>query len=241
MVIAYPGKWASIGQEVTIKQIEDALDSVLSSMNVSCIAYSGGLDSSLLLWFMRQRRQRVWAFTIGSSLFHPDVQHAEAFASQLGGVIHKVYIPSASDIADGHQEGDLPGDSAVRLFYKYVADYTNGIITGDGIDELMCGYYAHQWNPTEETYYEQLERLVDQQLRPLDQNSQDVKVYLPYLSPEIVRLLTQIPVCRKVSSYRRKLLMVKMAQGKLPESIIERRKYGFCDAFQIKETANATA
>ena len=239
-MIAYPDSWESVGQPISIKQIEDTLMSVISSINCDCIALSEGIDSSLLMWFMWKTNRRINAFTIGSSDVHPDVENARHICKVFGGIHHRVYEPHPRVIEANERDGDLPGDVAVRLFYDYVSQYTDRIIAGDGIDEFMCGYYAHQKSPPEAKYYDILSRLQDEQLKPLDRNSAGVKVFLPYLAPEVTNLLSRIPISSKVNAEQRKILMVEMASDKLPDEIIKRRKYGFCDAFQIKETANAT-
>ena len=64
-------------------------------------------------------------------------------------------------------------------------------------------------------------------LKPLDKNSGRVKVYLPYLSDAVTRLFWQIPLADKVDKVHRKRIMLLLAKGKLPEEIINRRKYGF--------------
>ncbi|GAJ00019.1 unnamed protein product, partial [marine sediment metagenome] len=39
----------------------------------------------------------------------------------------------------------------------------------------------------------------------------------------------------KVDRKCRKKLMVEIAKGKIPNEVINRRKYGFCDVLKIKE------
>ena len=68
----------------------------------------------------------------------------------------------------------------------------------------------------------------------MHENSGNVKVFLPYLDSRLISLLSQIPVSEKVDRNQRKKLMVKMAENKIPKSIIDRRKYGFCNALKSK-------
>jgi asparagine synthetase B (glutamine-hydrolysing) len=234
-MIVYPDNYRSIGQPVPIERIEEAILQVLTEINCNCISLSGGLDSSLMLYYMSQVYHEVLAITIGCSEKHPDVRYAKLAVSQFDNVFHEIYIPSSSEISnlEKHPE-DFDGDSIVRLFYAYVKRCTDSIVACDGIDEFMCGYYAHQELPCEATYYDHLRKLRDNHLIPLHRNSKDVKVYLPYLDERLLTLYSQIPVRDKVDMEYRKKILVEMAKGKVPDAIIGRRKYGFLDALGVK-------
>lgn len=127
------------------------------------------------------------------------------------------------------------GDKTVQLFYKFVCKYTEKLVAGDTIDEYTGGYYAHMANPTEKVYYSYIRQLQKNHLIPLDENSGKVKVYLPYADEKVIGLLSQIPLKDKVDLKSRKKIMVELAKGKVPEEVITRRKYGFCDSFKIKK------
>lgn len=234
-MIIYPKNWDKIGQPVEIRDLELAIERTLREIPCNCLALSGGLDSSLLLYFMLKVHKEVRAFTIGGSDRHRDVYYAVLAAEELGRTRHLYYVPSQEEIdADIDQEGDLKGDKATRLFYKFVKTYTPEIISGDGIDEFMCGYYDHQSYPTEPAYFRIIRRLWLEQLKPLDRNSMGVKVYLPYLDAGLLYLLGQIPTYEKVNERERKILMIKMAAGKIPEEILMRDKIGFCNALETR-------
>jgi len=63
----------------------------------------------------------------------------------------------------------------------------------------------------------------------LHEASGKVRVYLPYIDESLITLYSQIPLSRKVDKNARKKVMVAMAKGKIPDEILLRRKYGFCD------------
>ena len=223
-----------------IEDIEHRLVNVLISIGCKCLAFSGGLDSSLLLYFMCQIFKTINIFTIGCSTLHPDILFARNVAGyyrkRFGVALkHYEYFPSSDEIKDAIANEDLPGDGAVELFYLFISKHADRIIAGDGADEFMCGYYGHTRKPDEATYYNYLRRLQEDHLIPLDLNSGQVEVYLPFIDEDLVSLLSQMPVSDKVDSANRKKLMVEMAKGKVPREVIRRRKYGFCDALNIKE------
>ena len=235
-MITYPRNWEKIGQPIEIRHLEEAIHGVLCQIWCNCLALSGGLDSSLMLHFMLNVHERVNAFTIGVSEDHPDIEFAKLAVKKLGRTKHFIYIPSKKEVdEEKDQSRDFRGDKATRLFYKFVRKHTPKIISCDGIDEFMCGYYGHQVPRSELAYHEYIRRLQLEHLEPLNRNSMGVKVYLPYLDAELLYLLSQIPTYEKVTKKERKLLMVEMAEGKLPNEIITRRKYGFCDALKIKK------
>jgi len=234
-MIIYPKNWDKIGQPVEIRDLEIAIIRTLREIPCESLALSGGLDSSLLLYFMLKVHRQVKAFTIGGSEKHRDIKYAALVAEELGRTKHLYYVPTQREIdEEKDQDGDLMGDKAVRLFYRFVRNHTWGIISGDGIDEFMCGYYNHQSYPTEPAYFRFIRRLQRDQLEPLDRNSMGVKVYLPYLDAGLLYLLGQIPTYEKVTERERKILMIKMAAGKIPEEILMRHKIGFCDALETK-------
>lgn len=221
-MIVYPDKWQSIGAPITLRQIEATLTEIVSGIPCDCLSFSGGLDSSLLLYFMLEAGKKARVFTITCSDNHPDIHYSTLVINHFKKK-YKVNIEGSWRVLN-----NVMGDSLVRAFYNSgLSQYTDSIIAGDGIDEFMAGYYNHQRNPTEDVYYDYLRRLQAEHLVPLHENSGSIKVYLPYIDPRLTTLLCQIPLCDKVDKNTRKKLMVELAKGKLPNDVIERRKYGF--------------
>ncbi len=227
-MIVYPENWSEVGLPVGIGQIEATMEKVVAGIDCNNLSFSGGIDSSLLLYWMLKQGRKVKTYTVACNAGHPDADYALRVIKDL------------QDEFNTHIEADIVcyetgihSDEAVVSFYlnlerKGVTD----IITGDGIDELMCGYYPHQESPTEETYYSYLRKMQDEQLGPLHQNSGGVRVYIPYMDKRIVDLLVRVPVSEKVNKEGRKLLMQRIAEKKLPQYVIDRRKFGFCTISQ---------
>ena len=235
-MIVYPKNWTKIGEVIEIKEIEDTILQILSEIDCPFLSFSGGLDSSLMLYYMLKIYSQVYAYTMGSSELHPDVTYSKLVVDKFGdNIVHKVFIPSCEEIKNVKRfPEDLSGDLAVRLFYDFVGKHTNKIIACDGIDEFMCGYYSHQENPCECLYYAYLRQLQESHLLPLHKNSRDVQVFLPFLDSRLLLLFSQIPVSEKVDKGCRKKVLVRMAEDKIPYGVINRRKYGFCDVLKIK-------
>lgn len=226
-MIVYPKNWKTVGQKITLKQIEDTIRIVLEEIDCQCLALSGGIDSSLLLYFMRQLyfTEKIKCFTIACNKDHPDYIFSKLICGYFK-TDHEVYIPNSKIML---------GDDIVCAFYEYLDKKgIKKIIAGDGVDEFNCGYYAHLHNHSEETYYDYIRRLQKEQLEPLNKNSGNIEGCLPYIDDRLILLFSQIPIFDKVDNVNRKKILIELAIGKLPGEIIYRRKYGFCDAMKIK-------
>ncbi|MDD4984321.1 MAG: asparagine synthase-related protein [Dehalococcoidales bacterium] len=152
-MIVQPTNWNSIGQPVPLNRIEHAIVSSLSDTDCNCLSFSGGVDSCLLLAYMLKLGRKVKTFTITCSDDHPDIEYSHQALSLFKALLH-------TDIAESHWfvRPGLTGDDLVVAFYSIIANNTDSIIAGDGIDEFLCGYYQHQANPAEETYFDFLMR-----------------------------------------------------------------------------------
>lgn len=235
-MIVYPKNWRNAGVEITPQDIETRIVNTLAEINCRSLAFSGGLDSSLLLYFMCEIYNNIKIFTVGKSNEHMDVlfakKVAEYYRKRFNVMIeHWVYCPENWELKSTCYE-KYSGDNAVELFYKFAGRHVDKILAGDGIDEFMCGYYDHMRNPNNEAvYYYYLRRLQQEHLAPLDINS-DIAVCLPYLDEKLISLMSQIPLSSKVEQDCRKKFLIGLAKDKVPDEIIIRRKYGFCDALK---------
>lgn len=238
-MIAQPMDWKNIlGRSVTIAELAGALLHALTYSNTKVLSFSGGIDSTILLDYMVKiwGKESIECYTtvLAKLINHPDHWYARKLAYTYG-VKWNLIALSEDEVIE--EEGDLPGDAIVRAFYKRLTEKgVSQIIAGDGIDEYMGGYYSHGQSPTYETYMYYLNRLVPDHLTQLDRNSGMVKVYLPYLFPAMVDLYQQIPLQDRFSHSERKKVMVNWARFLgIPNSVISRHKYGFCDAGVIKK------
>jgi len=232
-MIQKPLEWKETGKIPTLEEIETLIMETLSNMQTKHLAYSGGIDSTLLLYYLKEIRSEVCTYTIASSTNHPDMIHALSVVNELDNVYPNFYIPDPKVININKCEEDYPGDEALRLFYNWVSNFASEIISGDGIDEYNCGYYPHMNNPNEETYREYLGKLVPEHLIPLDKYSGNVCVYLPYITTPLINIWERIPLMDKIDNQNRKKIVTLLAERVgVPEHIINRRKYGFCSSLE---------
>lgn len=225
-MIDYPENWQGIGKKISSSEISSAICSSIKQTGVHSLSLSGGIDSTLLLYFMKKvLGNSIYCYNVSLSEDHPDHVYAKMATDFFGVDLYSYFL-------DGNEEPD----EVVKTFYTYLKNAgVKKIIAGDGIDEFSCGYYSHQNDPSERNYISWIRQLNQGQLAPLNKNSGSVSVYLPYLAPSVVALLSLIPIYDKVDSDCRKKIIVEMAKGNIPDDIINRRKFGFCDAASRKD------
>lgn len=238
-MITYPSGWRKNYEEfsntkpfkkVNIKRIIDSLIDVLSYIDVKHLAYSGGIDSTIILCLISKIFTDVSTYTISIREDHPDIKFSYE-GSSFYKSNHHIFITSPSS-----EKNISPGDDAVKKLFENVSVYTDKIICCDGIDEFMCGYYKHTEKNNLEIYNWFLSRLLPDHLEPLNMNSKNTKVYLPYLDELIISIFSRIPLDKKMDSLNRKKIVVEIAKYLgIPRKIIYRNKYGFCDAFLKKD------
>ena len=219
-MIVFPEDWNQLGQKVKLADIDNVLRQVIAEIDCCNLSYSGGIDSSLLLYYLLETGRDVNLFTVSNDAEHPDLEYAKLghrfFENRYGRSLpHKVFVLH-----------DCEGDELVRRYYLELASICSDIITGDGIDELACGYYSHQSLQNDKTYYDLLRKVQANHLQPLNENSGSVKVYVPYIDARIANLFYRVPLTDKVNDQGRKLVIRALADGRMPLEIIERRKYG---------------
>jgi asparagine synthetase B (glutamine-hydrolysing) len=59
-----------------LNTIYDILKRTLSGLNINNLAYSGGIDSTIMLHIMKQINKKINTYTISSRNDHPDIIHA---------------------------------------------------------------------------------------------------------------------------------------------------------------------
>lgn len=214
---------------IDVVPLIDLLYDILYDIDVRHIAYSGGIDSTVILCLLSHLFEDVSTYTISSREDHPDVLSARLGSERYGTKHHEFIVEPNIDVSDR-----FLGDNAVRQLFESVQDYTDEIICCDGIDEFMCGYYDHQQH--EGVYAAYLERLLPDHLVPLNNSSKYTKVYLPYLDNDLIDMYREIPLSDKVDSRNRKKIMIEIANYlKIPKEFVNRNKYGFCDAFRKED------
>uniref|UniRef100_A0A6H1ZPC0 Putative asparagine synthase n=1 Tax=viral metagenome TaxID=1070528 RepID=A0A6H1ZPC0_9ZZZZ len=221
-MIVHPRNWRDV--HVTPDMVWVQLLDILKDIPSCNLALSGGVDSSLLLkGLIDTDHKNIQCFTIAFKEDHPDIVHAKLIA-KFYDIEHKIIIAQ-------------PGKPVYQTFYDELKFFEiEDIVCGDGVDEYMAGYYDHCKSPEYSTYYHYIDQLIPKHLNALDNESQNVKVYLPFLDDRFTGFAARIPLSSKVAYlYIRKHFIYELAKiNGIPKEIIDRRKYGFCDIWKVK-------
>jgi len=224
------------------------------------LAYSGGVDSTIVLTTLINQGFPVTAHTIANKETHPDMIYASEFASELTNsgknISHKKYLIEESRENRAKANQILKAEFDEEETNKSENDYellnaikseTSNLVCCDCIDELLGGYYAHK-DPSNLPVYDKtktLEKnrevalkyfmngLIPNHLRKLNTFSKHfgINVWLPYGDEKVMRATENFSVNELIDNENRKKPVSAIARIKnIPEAIIYRRKYGLVSA-----------
>jgi len=199
------------------------------------VLISGGLDSSLIAWELRERPETVlWSVGREGS---PDLRAARSAAHAMGMTWQHATLTSA-DVKSGLDRlaADLAGAEGpsldVALAFGLALDSapTTRVLAGQGADELFLGY-AHFRGLSDEQAAGRadadLGRLLDSEW-PRAQRIAARSGHLlasPFLEPEVLRAVREIPLAQRMPGEvpKRWLRSWAIARG-LPPEIASRPK-----------------
>jgi asparagine synthase (glutamine-hydrolysing) len=228
------------------KLLEHAVKMRVIGVKNVAVAFSGGLDSSLIAAFAKQCNANVCLFHVSLENHHETLE-AEKAADALNLPIQK-YLYKKSDVEAilprvvGLVEEKDPVKSSIGVAMYWVAQKAaeagfHVLLAGQGADELFGGYkrYVDQYvsfgdEEVRKTLYEDVQRLHETNIeRDVKICSfHDIKLRLPFATYQIVdfalKLPTELKIERKQNSLR-KLVLRRVAENlNLPTSISKKPK-----------------
>jgi asparagine synthase (glutamine-hydrolysing) len=222
---------------------------LMSDRPVGCLL-SGGLDSSLITSILCKLTDpsKVRTYSIGMK-GSQDLKHARIVAEKLGTRHTEVVftaeegfeaIPHVIRDLESYDITTIRASVAMWLLAKYISDKTEDIVllSGEGADELFCGYLYFHYAPDPETLAKESLRLVNQlylyDVLRADRcvSSHGLELRVPFLDKEMVKLcLSLTGELRKPHENLEKFLLRKsFSSGYLPDEVLWRRKDGMSDA-----------
>jgi len=178
------------------------------------IAFSGGVDSSLLAKICNDLGYEITLLTIGFEDSH-DVKHSKEIAKmfgynhKIGKISPKTFLEISKKINKTIKTDNLSWNENCIAFYhvaKLAKRYgITKVLTANGIDELFCGYNAYRdaIKHGSDSVMNMIESKIENELnmmKAVDTISSefDVKILQPFLSKEFVNYAKKIPIEEKI-------------------------------------------
>jgi len=196
-----------------LKNIEDAIKKTVPKKRIG-IAFSGGVDSTLISKILCDLEYDVTLLTIGFSESH-DILFAKEVNEQLQFPHHVLEIDDdsfekiSSDIDKTIKTDNLSWNENCIAFY-YVSKLAQNldidtVVTANGIDELFCGYNAYREviSQGESKVNELMDAKLDNEIKMMKAVNQissefGVKILQPLLSSEFVAFAKSVPITEKI-------------------------------------------
>lgn len=225
-----------------MEEISKNLYKLLKDSCISCksstIALSGGLDSTIIAYFLKERKPNGIA-VISQDFVSNDLTYCQIVSKQFT-IPLTIQNTSTADILNAIEETikilknfndiEIRNNVVMYMAIKWVKDQgQKGIITGDGADELFAGYDFLINKPHKELDKE-IKRVCSVMHFPTQNigNALGIKVESPFLDKKIIEFAEKIPSEFKVHNEgeRRhgKWILRKIFEKKIPHQIAWREK-----------------
>ena len=178
------------------------------------IAFSGGIDSSLLAKICKDLCLKVILLTIGFPESH-DIEFSKGIASKMG-LSHKIYKLKDEHFNDTieyvRQKMGCQNMSHIEncVAYIYIASLASKIdsrliLTANGCDELFCGYNAYRliYNHGKTRIIEMMDEKIENELKLMKEVEVVTKGFgvnfkQPFLSQNFISFAKDIPIDQKI-------------------------------------------
>lgn len=219
-------------------ELYDALKESCESSKSNLISLSGGLDSSIIAYFLKDRKPNTLAI-IAEDFVSTDLTYCQLVSKQMELPL-TIYSVKTAEILEAVEEtikilknfNDIEIRNNVVMYLAIKWAKENGeesIITGDGADELFAGYnfLIHK---SKEELEKEISRVCSIMHFPTQEigKALGVSVETPFLSEKVRNLAEKIPVDLKVNEENKrrygKWILRKTFEKHLPEQVVWREK-----------------
>jgi len=220
------------------ENIYKGLEESCNSCKSNLISLSGGLDSSIIAYFLKQRKPKTIA-VIAEDFVSTDLTYCQMISKemQLPLTIYNVKtavileaIEETIKILKNFNDIEIRNNVVMYLAIKWAKD--NGeksIITGDGADELFAGY-SFLINKPEDELEKEIQRVCSVMHFPTQKIGEalGVNVESPFLNDAMIKLAKEIPTNLKVKNEKGKRhgkwILRKTFEKYIPTQIAWREK-----------------
>jgi asparagine synthase (glutamine-hydrolysing) len=245
---------ASVPQKISEKKVKDVLiesvkSRLMSERPIGCLL-SGGLDSSLIASILCKLLgpENVRTYSIGMK-GSQDLKFANVVSKYLGTKHTEVIftpeegfdaIPSVIRDLESYDITTVRASVGMWLLAKYISENTDDIVlfSGEGADELFCGYLYFHYAPTLEELSAERKSLIKNlhfyDVLRADRciSSHGLELRVPFLDPYLLDLTNSLSpeIIAPSNGYEKHLIRELFSNGDyLPESVLWRRKDGMSD------------
>ena len=232
-------------KETLVKSVKDRL---MSDRPIGCLL-SGGLDSSLVTAILCSLigAENVRTYSVGIEGSR-DLFYAKRVADFLGTKHHEIFftpeegfdaIPCVIRDLESYDITTVRASVGMWLLSRWISENTDDIVilSGEGADELFCGYLYFHSAPDLDALECESRRLLDD-LHMYDVLRADrcvcshgLELRVPFLDREMIKLcLSMIPELKApMKGIEKHILRSSFDADFLPEDVLWRRKDGMSD------------
>lgn len=208
------------------------------------IAFSGGIDSSLLAKICNDLGYKTILLTIGFEDSH-DITYSKevakhfGYAHKIGKISPKTFLEISNKINKTIKTDNLSWNENCIAFYhvaKLAKRYgLTKVLTANGIDELFCGYNAYREAVKQDTksVMKLMKSKLENEINMMKvvntiASEFNVQIIEPFLSTEFVNFSKKIPIDKKIHGpedlMRKHIIRDLALQMGIPQEVSYKRK-----------------
>jgi asparagine synthase (glutamine-hydrolysing) len=229
--------------KILLENIKSSISDVVPKKKIG-VAFSGGVDSTLVSKICSDMGFDVVLLTIGFSeshdiLFSKEVNECLKYSHHILEIDNETFPTITSNIRKVIATDNLSWNENCIAFY-YVSKLAKNlnldtVITGNGIDELFCGYnvYREAFSGGEIRINEVMGLKLDNELKMMKAvnvvaSEFNVKILQPLLSASFIEYAKTVPISEKIHSsddlFRKHIIRKLASDVGVPEISCTKRK-----------------